>query len=323
MNNLNHIFGADPEAFIFDKLIHDTKLGTIPNIIPPIALVHDFGATYTNIKGKNVLIKTKEFQWSEDGAAIELQMNPTNDSQIFVSTINKAKLKLNKFLNQFNLQATTNFPVGFFNLNKYWKNRNEDFQSCVIFGCDPDEFPYKYVELGLDDLENKQILNVETHKYRYGGGHIHIQAPSTNPTIYLDNWAKASIIFDFLAGLGNVAFNKPPQTKKLEKFRLNYYGKPGRIRLQFYKENPKTYGIEYRALSNYWTNNINLTINLLYLLDIAATTIENNMGDKFITHFEKNIPTMHKAIKTLNKPIATILLKDCLKWTTQNIKNTY
>lgn len=321
MNNLNHIFGTDPEAFIFDKFIKDEKLGLIPNIIPPIALVHDFGATYETIKGKNVLIKTEEFQWSEDGAAIELQMNPTNDSATFLSRIALAKIELNSFLSQFNLEATTAFPVGFFNLNKYWKKRNEDFRSCVIFGCDPDEFPYKYIELGLDDPENKHTLNVETHKYRYGGGHIHIQAPTKNPEIYLDNWAKASIVFDFLAGLGNVSFAKPTQTRKLEKFRLNYYGKPGRIRLQFYKEKPKTYGIEYRALSNSWTNYPNMTNNLLHLLDIAATVIEKDMGDKFITHFEKDIPLMHKTIRTLNKTIATTLLQRCLTWTKKNIKS--
>lgn len=317
MTELLHTFGTDPEAFIFDRNIPDPKLGPIPNIIPPIALVKDFGATYIEIKGKKVLLSGDNFQWSEDGAAIELQMSPTNDPVVFWNRLQDAKLYLNLFLKPFNLKASTYVPVGYFDVKTYWKNRDEDFQSCVIFGCDPDRFPNMYMQMGLDKAVSKEI-NVSKHTYRYGGGHIHIQAPKKTPEIYINNWPTASIVFDFLAGLGNVTAQRSPIMKKLEKFRLKYYGRPGRIRLQMYSQKPKLYGIEYRVLSNYWTRDYGTTYRNLMLLDIAASIIEKEQAQKFIGTFEKDIPQMYRSIVTLNDITASKIFHKCIMWLLKN-----
>lgn len=308
------MFGTDPEAFIFKEYKIDKQLGKIPNIIPPIALVEDFGAKYTNRNGKKVLLYNEEFQWSEDGAAIELQMNPTNDKIEFWNRLAIAKDELRKFLQKYELSMTMNTPIGFFSTKKYWEDRNEEFQSCVIFGCDPDMFPYHYVEIGLDKLGNNKTLDVSKHPYRYGGGHIHIQAPNKDPEIYMKNWEQAAIIFDFFAGLSHVLNSTSQIITLQEKFRLKYYGKPGRIRLQKYSTNPKIYGIEYRVLPNTWTTDNQKTYKLLSCLDISADLIEKNKAKDFLYDFEKDIPKMHAAITTLNKRTAKILYERCIEW---------
>jgi len=314
---LRHTFGADPEAFIYNKNIIDKRLGKIPYIIPPIALVKDFGAKYTRIKGKNVLVRGKDFQWSEDGAAIELQMRPTNDLNSFVTRITDSYMYLNFFLRKFGLHAVTGVPIGYFDTERFWKNRDDSFRSCVIFGCDPDQFPMLYLELGLDKINTKE-LDVSKHAYRYGGGHIHIQAPKENPTIYFENWHIAAIVFDFIAGLQNIIFKKPERIHKMEQFRLKYYGRPGRIRLQTYNARYNIHGIEYRVLPNTWTGNINQMTRLLRSLDVAATLIETNKGMKFVTEFQNDIPIMYRAIINSNIPTAKRLLNKVALWLHRN-----
>ncbi|MEK7178278.1 MAG: hypothetical protein AAB721_01300 [Patescibacteria group bacterium] len=318
MTNLNHTFGTDPEAFIFKELKRDTKLGLIPNIIPPIALVKDYGAQYKNIKGKKVLIIEDEFQWSEDGAAIELQMQPTDNKDTFWTRLQTAKNRLSNFLQTYELSATGHTPVGFFDTKKYWKNRDEEFQSCVIFGCDPDMFPSQYIKLKLESFKENKELNVSNHKYRYGGGHIHIQAPKNNPEIYEKNWQEASILFDFFAGLSYIINKNTPNITTLELFRLKYYGKPGRIRLQRYSIKPKILGIEYRVLPNTWTNNKEITEKLLTALDISAGIVEQNKAQNFVKEFEKEIPKMYLTLLTLDKKTAKKLFRRCLEWTLRN-----
>jgi len=313
MNQLKHIFGTDPEAFIYRNHIQDAVLGRIPYIIPPIALVKDFGAKYTNIKGKKVLIKGPDYQWSEDGAAIELQMKPTNMIETFIKRLNTAQYALLDYVKQFGLNAVTNLPVGYFDLEKYWVNRDEEFRSCVIFGCDPDQFPMLYLDLGLDKINTKEI-DVSKHSYRYGGGHIHIQAPKTNPEIYFENWHIASIIFDFIAGLRNVTFRKPPIISAMEAYRLKYYGRPGRIRLQTYNAKANIHGIEYRVLPNSWANTPNYITILLKSLDAAASLVESKSAPKFIKEFETDIPKMYSSIIKSNVKIAEELLNKVATW---------
>jgi hypothetical protein len=310
-----HIFGTDPEVFVYSDLVQ-TAYGNLPEIIPPAALVEDYGMKMNLINEKKVLISGNGFQWSEDGAAIEMQIDPQESIRGFFQTVNRGINTLTQTLTPYGLKVWSN-PLGYFNLEKYWKNRGEEFQMCVIFGCDPDEFPMKYYELGLENSDHTKQLDVSTHEFRYGGAHIHIQAPESNPTIYFDNWDIAAICFDFFAGMLNTTLKKKEEIKVYERARLQYYGKPGRIRLQIYDAENEVYGIEYRVMSNHWINNFPKTRSLLFTLDLAATVVEND-GMKFVEHIEYLIPEMYKALINSDADIAGQLYKKAIAWSLEN-----
>ncbi len=318
MNKLNHTMGTDPEAFIFKD---SRSIGgyTVPVIIPPAALIEDFGVKFEIIDDKKVLLKDEyegAFQWSEDGAAIELQMLPTNSITEFTKRLSSAKRLLDTYLRKLDLRAVTNSPVGYFDLENYWKNRDENFQSCVIFGCDPDIFPELYLDMGLD--KESEEIDVSEHEYRYGGGHIHIQSPEENPYSYIENWSYMSIVFDFIVGIQNVLLTRNDKEMDMEIKRLEYYGRPGRVRLQSYDPDNEIFGIEYRPLSNLWTSKPQFTKLLLRSMDTAAGIIDDNYGEQFIDHFVKTIPDMYATLLTMDTKLAKEIQRNTFKWLFEN-----
>lgn len=308
---LEHTFGTDPEVFVYEDLVQ-TQYGLIPEIIPPAALVEDFGMKLEPIKDKKVLISGNGFQWSEDGAAIEMQIDPQKTVRDFFGTVNRGINSLTNFLAPHGLKVWAK-PLGHFDTKKYWEERGEEFQLCVVFGCDPDEFPMKYFDLGLEGKDHTEELDVSTHEFRYGGAHIHIQAPITDPKIYFKNWDTTAICFDFLVGMLNTTFKRRPDIIKYEKARLEYYGKPGRIRLQIYDKKNEIYGIEYRVMSNHFIRNFPMTRSLIHVMDLAASIAEIE-GERFAHDMDKLIPDMYNALITLDKKEAGSIYKKAMAW---------
>ena len=312
---LKHNFGTDPEVFIYKELV-PTQYGNIPDIIPPAALVEDFGMEMKQILDKKVLISGNGFQWSEDGAAIEMQIEPQNTVHNFFSTVNRGINILTQFLQPYGLKVWAK-PLGHFDVNKYWKNRGPEFQLCVVFGCDPDEFPAKYYELELEGKDHTEELDVSSHEFRYGGAHIHIQAPFSDPTIYFEKWNFAATCFDFFVGMLNTTFRRRPDILKYEKARLEYYGKPGRIRLQIYDVENQIFGIEYRVMSNHFIRNFPMTRALLFTADLAATLAEK-AGENFVHDNEKLIPDMYNALINMDRKNAGKIYKKSMAWALAN-----
>lgn len=334
-NDLTHTMGCDPEVFIFDV----SSYSAIPDIIPPAALVADYGIEFKEIDGKKVFIKSADYQWSEDGAAIELQMSPATNSNEFCGRVANSLKGLNKWLENISPKvgktlSFSNMPLGNFDTEKYWKGRGEEFQDCVRFGCDPDQFPSMYIDMGLDRPSMGEI-DVSTHPYRYGGGHLHIQAVETNPKVYFPIWEYAAIVFDFIVGMTNTKEPRSNDVVKQERARLEYYGKPGRIRLQAYNPKKGLFGIEYRVMSNYWLSTINtdfwsygvntrrfevtLIDKLLVAADLAATLCESyGLAEIFVKEHEALIPAVYDSIMTLNKAKASEILGQVLSWLHSN-----
>lgn len=334
-NKLSHNMGCDPEVFIFDS----GKYSVIPDIIPPAALVADYGIEFKEVDGKKVFIKGADYQWSEDGAAIELQMQPANDSNEFCRRVSSSLKGLSNWLGDISTKvglplSFSKTPLGNFDTDKYWKGRGEEFQDCVRFGCDPDQFPGMYIDMGLD-VPSRGEIDVSTHPYRYGGGHLHIQAIETNPKVYFPIWEYAAVVFDFIVGMTNTKEPRSNDVVKQERARLEYYGKPGRIRLQAYNPKKGLFGIEYRVMSNYWLSTINtdfwsygvnaqsigvaLIDKLLVAADVAATLCETDgLAEIFVKEHEALIPAVYDSIMTLNKTRATEILGQVLSWLHSN-----
>jgi len=314
---IKHTFGTDPEAFVYKEMV-ETEFGKIPIIIPPAALIADHNFPMEQIEDKKVLHKGDGFQWSEDGAAIEMQIKPHTSISGFYEQVQTGIQSLKIYLKDNGELRLWINPLGFFDIDKYWKGRGEDFRMCVIFGCDPDQFPEKYVEIGLENPAEVGEIDVSNHSYRYGGAHVHIQAPKSKPTIFFRNWEFCATIFDFFAGMLNTTFQRNQATIIAEKARLLHYGKPGRIRLQTYNPEEKEYGIEYRVMSNSWLEDKDKTRKLLNTLDLAALVVENNLAEKFVNDFDKLIPDMYNTVITLDQKSAKNIFEEVLAWTMLN-----
>ncbi len=310
---LSHKFGTDPEAFVFQEMM-ETDHGNIPVIIPPASLIEDYGFDFEIADdGKKVLHSGEGFQWSEDGAAIEMQISPKRTVNTFYKQVDTGIKELSKFLLEKDMKLWTQ-PLGYFDLDKYWKNRGEDFQMCVMFGCDPDQWPYIYVDKGLETFNEAQEVDASKHTLRYGGAHVHIQAPKSNPLIYFPLWENVAIVYDFFAGLLNTSFPRKADIVMAEKARLEHYGKPGRIRLQEYNADKKEFGIEYRVMSNHWLGNKPYTEKLLHSLDLATTISESDLLPQFVADHDNIIVDMYNAIVTLDQETAGDIFKKVIAW---------
>jgi len=240
------VFGTDPEMFIVDKS---------GNCVPPAALKEDFGLDFVDEK---TLILADDWKIIEDGAATEINIRPSNNLDTIFERINAAKNAATEFVKDgFGLNTLIR-PTVLFNLDKYWKGRGENFRDCVRFGCDPD----------LDIYSGEYSVEIDSSKIneRYGGGHIHMQAPLNEPSLYEDIFYHAARLMDILVGNTGVAIKRPDNSWTCEeKSKLKYYGRPGRIRLQNYPDGNR--GIEYRVPSNYWITDKRVGCALLTLMN--------------------------------------------------------
>ncbi len=110
---------------------------------------------------------------------------------------------------------------------------NEAPDEAKILGCEPDY--NAWTERTNDTPDN-------TNMFRTAGGHIHIQftkdADINCPNHLLDCYALVKAL-DLWLGIPSVLMDE-------DNDRRSMYGKAGAFR-------PKSYGLEYRTLSNFWT----------------------------------------------------------------------
>ena len=110
------------------------------------------------------------------------------------------------------------------------------------------------------------ILLIDNVPERFGGGHIHMQAPLNDLAFFEDKYFHVARLMDILVGNTGIAIKRPNKHwLSAEKKRLKFYGKPGKIRLQEYPDGTK--GIEYRTPSNFWITNPNVAFSMLTLMN--------------------------------------------------------
>ena len=88
------IFGTDPEVFVIDEN---------RNCIPPAALKEDFGMEFVDEK---VIIDGGDWTIIEDGAATEINLAPSNESDVISDRIKRAGRR-----DRYQLSETGNSPV--------------------------------------------------------------------------------------------------------------------------------------------------------------------------------------------------------------------
>ncbi len=227
------LFGADPE--VFSSYNKDGK----DYVLPPAYFRSFLGLGHEpDIKHPKFLVKDG-IVIHEDGAAFEFSLPPSkNLKDLFDNIHHGYNLLQSEVLKDFPeypivVVPTINYEVD--RWNQYRKD--QDFFMSLMFGCDP--------HMNAWNMEEDRPVDARKHPYRYGGGHIHLSGIpqlEENPILCIRT-------LDATVGLAATAYSPVPELEKLRTFR---YGLAGVWRPQQYPNGDV--GLEYRSVSNSWTN---------------------------------------------------------------------
>lgn len=301
-------FGTDPEFFAVDT----NKESPYPYIVPPAALIMDGNMPYVEkhtvtADGRPKIVKVihaeDTFSIIEDGAAFEINIEPTSEINVFGIRLNTAKKKLKELLEPYGLGLMDDI-VGFFDVSNFWDGRGAEFKDCVTFGCDPDRSLYRdlHTEKGNKPLELEEggEVDVSTYPYRFGGGHLHIGVPNYwlgDGNLLSTTCYGISYMFDALVHTRNVVLHEGDnEAIEKELVRLEHYGSPGRFRLQ-------PHGFEYRPLSNWWLREASTRKEILEVAEKIVWYIRNGGErsiDLFMNRFFDNRKELYSALKSFD-----------------------
>lgn len=184
-----------------------------------------------------------------DGMALEFNISPASTEEEFVSNIFSVKQQLHQMIgaDQFDLVA-----VPTVNFNKdVWEITPEEAKE---LGCDPD------FDAWQDGVANPRPDNNTT--MRTGAGHIHIGWGKDIDIEDPDHLAACMAVvkqLDASVGVASILWDIDGKRREL-------YGKAGAFR-------PKSYGVEYRVLSNKWLNDKALTSYVYKAVTHACTDL--------------------------------------------------
>jgi len=285
-------FGTDPEVFVVDN---DGQC------IPPAALREDFGVNFVDEK---TILEEDDWKIIEDGAATEINIMPSNNIDTINDRIYRALRGIKSFVAEnFDLNTTV-YPTVPFDTKKYWEERDESFRDCVRFGCDPD--------LDVYSGQFSKEIAADNVPERFGGGHIHMQAPLDDLAFFEDKYFHVARLMDILVGNTCVAIKRPDKNwYEAEMKRLKFYGKPGKIRLQEYPDGTK--GIEYRTPSNFWITNPNVTFSLLTLMNSVFSLSQNPEDASHFLEDENAVNNAPNYIVNFDTVRAGGLFENCLE----------
>ncbi len=239
------LLGCDPELFVRNTVTGQYRSGH--DLIP-------------GTKDNPYMVKGGAIQ--VDGVACEFNTNPASTREEFLKNILQVRSRMEQMVlsslsetsdraELFHLAAT---PTAFFD-REYFDSLPEEVRR---LGCTPDFDAY---------TEKANKPPETTEPFRTGSGHIHIGWGE-----YFDQYSDdhLSTCRDLVKQLDAVLFPLSYLWDADEK-RRELYGKKGSFR-------PKTYGVEYRPLSNAWLNSKE---NIFKVFDTAKGAVE--------LYFEKGI----------------------------------
>lgn len=183
-----------------------------------------------------------------DGMALEFNIDPAKTEQEFLTNVINVFQNLRKMVPQHELIVE---PVAQFT-PKYMKEQPTE---AVELGCDPDFNGWNGNANDKPDGDRP---------FRTASGHIHIGWTKDQDVQSGDHYQKCCAVarqMDFYLGLPSLVYDKDTVRREL-------YGKAGCFR-------PKTYGAEYRTLSNVWLKSPEL---IKWVYRAAKTGMENLMS---------------------------------------------
>lgn len=197
------------------------------------------------------------------------ELNPSSDgcrqtsgSYIYIALMDAKQLADN-------VGATLSFKVGHIISEDVWKKTPSDVRR---FGCSP--------TLNVHEKNFKRVTGVR-EKFRAGGGHIHLGGGTIRG---VKNTKRLVSLMDIFAGNTCVLIDRDPDNAR----RRKNYGRAGEYRV-------KSYGLEYRVLSNFWLKGYALWSLVTILLRNALAVEKSGRADEFLSLFD-----MKKVRKAIN-----------------------
>lgn len=157
----------------------------------------------------------------EDNVAVEFNISPASSADHFVDSCKYALKKLTQEVAEKNLFISIT-------ASKVFDEDQLKTNAAKHFGCDPDFNAWTKHKNKFPEAPNKAL--------RSAGGHVHIGTPLNK--LQVIRWC------DVTMGLASVIEDEDLERRLL-------YGKAGAFRA-------KSYGVEYRTLSNYWLKSTKL-----------------------------------------------------------------
>lgn len=181
-----------------------------------------------------------------DGMALEFNVKPAKTRVAFVKNTVKVFKDLNKIVHAEDPDAmlvavpTANFGADYIGSMP---------EKVKALGCNPDFNGYT--------MQPNPIPNAEL-PFRTGSGHVHVgftEGAEEDDYLHMKACCRIARQLDYYLGLPSLQWDKDSQRREL-------YGKAGAFR-------PKSYGMEYRVLSNAWVSDEKL-MGFVYDRTIAA-----------------------------------------------------
>lgn len=181
------------------------------------------------------------------------------------------------------VRASANFPA-----------RELDNDIAKVFGCDPD---FDSWTLMMNSMDGTAPMST----FRSAGGHYHIGKKKTTAELLEDPYGKIEVVkmLDIFQGIPSIVLDNDPTAGRRRKL----YGRAGAHR-------PKDYGVEYRALGNFWVRGPEL-VHLMYeLAERAVALTLNGESQKIIEQVGPD--RIQEVINTSDKRTARRIVKDIL-----------
>jgi hypothetical protein len=187
-----------------------------------------------------------------DGMALEFNITPAKNQKEFVRRINLLKRTLS---NMIPTNTTLDIkPVAYFD-EQTWASAPEEAK---VLGCEPDYDAWK--DGGINPPPNPDVT------FRTAAGHIHIGwANNLDTNEFTHKLACQMMVKQLDCSLFHWSVLQDDDNKRRE-----LYGNPGAYR-------PKSYGVEYRVLSNFWLKNSELTAAVYAIVKKAYRDLLNGI----------------------------------------------
>jgi hypothetical protein len=280
------VAGADPELMLV------SPEGSLVSAIPLI-------------KGtKKRPLKVKGGAVQHDNVMAEFNVLPAKTSEEFEDNIRTVLGELARLVspNRLIVQAYAQFD-----------EKLLEHPTARRFGCDPDfcAWPNEDGILSMNTIPSHKA----EEPYRSAGGHFHIGFKKKTEEMLRDDFGKIEVVkmLDVFQGIPSVLLDPDPTAPE----RRQLYGTAGAHR-------PKPYGVEYRALGNFWLRHPGLVQLMYELADRAVELTYDGQSQAILTEVGQarvqSIINQSQA-RDAKRVVTTILKKYLPKKTFDAIRN--
>lgn len=221
--------------------------------------------------------KVKDGAVQVDGFALEFNTDPASTAKQFVHNIHSVFSTLESMIPEdCKLHV---FPSVRFD----WGHMRNQPKEALELGCDPDYNAYT----GKENIKPNGDTNLRT-----AAGHVHLgwtSGADPHDDAHFESCRSLTRQLDFFLGIPSLILDEHGDERR------QLYGKAGAFR-------PKSYGCEYRVLSNFWLRNKMLTewVFVTAQAAIASLISGNNLFEKYGDVAKRLIDGEGKALEKID-----------------------